>query len=217
MAKKLNSRKLTSGFAKRLKAARSAGGYTQVEFSRLLGIKRDRYAKYELGQAEPPFYVLTRLSELTHQSLDSLIGGRAVIGHEILQIVGTQLGDIQAVSGTERSWWWKSDEQHRLVEHWHLNGRTRQSGIVPRAIGKTRWERVGVDPTKNEYWARHLADLEAQIPFTNFCYEKTMQSGRRHRVCVSGKPIFGDDGSFRGYCGYGFEVRDGEHVSDAQG
>ncbi len=74
--KKSKSRKQISGFARRLRAARASLGYTQEEISLHLGIKRDRYAKYELGQAEPPFFVLRRVSKLTKQSLDILIGSR---------------------------------------------------------------------------------------------------------------------------------------------
>ena len=87
MARGTKYQSLTSAFARRLKAARVVGGYTQKEFSQLLGIKRDRYAKYELGQAEPPFLILAKVSELTHQSLDTLIGGRAILGNEAMNVV----------------------------------------------------------------------------------------------------------------------------------
>ena len=70
------SKKQITGFARRLRAARDSLDYTQEEISLHLGIKRDRYAKYELGQAEPPFFILRRVSELTNQSLDVLIGSR---------------------------------------------------------------------------------------------------------------------------------------------
>ena len=79
MAKTAASERIRKAFGKRLRAARASAGFTQQEFSGLLGIKRDRYAKYELGHAEPPFSILERVSEVTRQSLDSLIGGRQVI------------------------------------------------------------------------------------------------------------------------------------------
>ena len=70
------SKKQLTGFARRLRASRHSLDYTQEEFALLLGIKRDRYAKYELGQVEPPFFILRRVSELTNQSLDFLIGSK---------------------------------------------------------------------------------------------------------------------------------------------
>lgn len=68
--------RVKKAFAKRLRAIRVANGYTQEEFSRSLGINRDRYAKYELGISEAPYYVLLRMCALTNTSLDFLVGGK---------------------------------------------------------------------------------------------------------------------------------------------
>jgi transcriptional regulator with XRE-family HTH domain len=201
MAERSRSNKLTSGFARRLKAARVVGGYTQEEFSHLLGIKRDRYAKYELGQAEPPFFILTKVSELTHQSLDTLIGGRAILGHEAMTVVGSPLADIQAVSRTEASWWWKSDRAHRVVEVWHLHNFVPQEGRTPRSLGKTRWQTAGGDTKTDEIWQNHLEDLEAHRVFENFRYSFTSGDGSPIDVFVSGRPVFDDRGKFQGYAG----------------
>lgn len=75
MAKHPAAIKVRAAFGKRLRAIRQANGYTQEEFSRALGIKRDRYAKYELGISEPPFIILGRIVKLTDKSLDFLILG----------------------------------------------------------------------------------------------------------------------------------------------
>ena len=202
MAERSRPHKLTTGFARRLRAARVVGGYTQEEFSRLLGIKRDRYAKYELGQAEPPFYVLGKVSELTLQSLDTLIGGRAILGHDSMNVVGSPLADIQAVSRIEASWWWKSDRQHRVVEVWHLHNRVLQDGQTARALGKTRWDTVGADTKTDEIWRKHLEDLEAHRAIENFRYPFTTRDGSPIDVCLSGRPIFDGGGIFQGYAGF---------------
>lgn len=68
--------RVKKAFSKRLRAIRIANGYTQEQFSRSLGINRDRYAKYELGISEAPYYVLLRMCKLTDTSLDFLIGGK---------------------------------------------------------------------------------------------------------------------------------------------
>ena len=68
--------RVKKAFAKRLRAIRIANGFTQHEFSRSLGINRDRYAKYELGISEAPYYVLLRICEITGTSLDFLVGGK---------------------------------------------------------------------------------------------------------------------------------------------
>lgn len=68
--------RVKKAFSKRLRAIRIANGYTQEQFSRSLGINRDRYAKYELGISEAPYYVLLRMCKLTDTSLDFLVGGK---------------------------------------------------------------------------------------------------------------------------------------------
>lgn len=216
MVKNLHNQKLTSGFARRLKAARLAGGYTQEEFSRLLGIKRDRYAKYELGQAEPPFLILAKVSALTHQSLDTLIGGRAILGHEAMNVVGSPLADIQAVSRQEASWWWKSDKEHRVVEVWHLHNVIPQDGHTPRSLGKTRWETAGGDTGDGGIWQQHLEDLEAHRPFDHFRYPFTARDGLPVEVCVSGRPVFSDQGNFQGYTGFAYSIAESAFSTEAR-
>ena len=206
MARKPGAQKVTSGFARRVKAARVLGGYTQEEFSRLLGIKRDRYAKYELGQAEPPFHILTKISQSTHQSLDTLIGGRAVLGHEAMNIVGSPLADIQAVGKVEKAWWWKTDNQHRMVNVWHLHNYIPQDGELPRALGRTRWDAVGGDTKTDKIWQKHLEDLDSHQPFENFRYQRTSRDGFPIEVCVSGRPVFNEKGKFQGYSGFAYNI-----------
>lgn len=216
MVKHPDHQRLTTGFARRLKAARLAGGYTQEEFSHLLGIKRDRYAKYELGQAEPPFRILAKVSELTHQSLDTLIGGRAILGNQAMNVVGSPLADIQAVSRQRASWWWKTDKEHKLVEVWHLHNSIRQDGQTPRTLGKTRWDAVGGDIGDNGIWQKHLADLEAHLPFDNFRYPFTARDGSPIEICISGRPVFDSHGKFQGYMGFAFSTAEGGVNSEAQ-
>ncbi len=200
---KKSSKKSVTGFARRLRAARVSLGYTQEEFSLHLGIKRDRYAKYELGQAEPPFFILMRVSELTSQSLDVLIGSRRHLSGESIDVIGPQLADIRSVRKIQDAWWWKSDRAHRVVEVWHLHTLIPQSDERPRIIGKTRWEMAGADPKTDAFWRQHLTDLDAHRPFSNFEYEVTTKSGDIRTIVLSGRPVFNENQEFMGYAGSG--------------
>ena len=94
---------------------------------------------------------------------------------------------------------WEMDADLRYTNVWGaiLEG-VREKGREP--IGKTRWEHIGVDPSKDEHWRKHKEDLEARRPYRNFEYSYENAFGRHHRR-ASGKPIFGADGSFVGYRG----------------
>lgn len=60
-------------FCEKLKKARKARNLTQVQASELLGIKRNTYARYETGHAEPCHAVLFNISKLYKISIDDLL------------------------------------------------------------------------------------------------------------------------------------------------
>lgn len=101
-------------------------------------------------------------------------------------------------------WYWEQDEQFRFVS---LNGNLRaHTGIgTSELIGKTRWELplAGVTP---EAMAAHRATLEAHQPFRDFEFQRPVPDGGHHWVSISGDPVFGPDGRFRGYCGVGRNI-----------
>ncbi len=104
---------------------------------------------------------------------------------------------------------WEMDESLRFTYAVDQSGLSR--GPSPAAIlGRTRWESVGVDPDATEKWRRHRADLEARRPFRDFRFSAKDESGQVGHWRVSGKPIFDDDGRFRGYRGTATEET--EHV-----
>jgi len=61
-------------FKNRLKNCRNKKGWTQEEISKLLKIKRPRYAKYETGENQPDYGVLVKLADLFGVSTDYLLG-----------------------------------------------------------------------------------------------------------------------------------------------
>lgn len=91
-------------------------------------------------------------------------------------------------------WIWETDAQHRFTM---VTGARRPKVDL---IGMTRWEQAGVDPEADELWRAHKAQLDAHQPFRQFRFSITLPTGR-FDVCVNGKPIFDDDGSFIGYRG----------------
>ena len=74
------------------------------------------------------------------------------------------------------------------------------------SIGKTRWELAQVDPETDEYWRKHKEDLEAHLPFRDFFYSHQLPDGRVQHWKVNGMPVFGSDGSFKGYRGTAAEM-----------
>ena len=91
-------------------------------------------------------------------------------------------------------WIWETDAAHRFT----MIAGARQPKVS--LLGKTRWQQAGADLDGDPLWREHKAVLDAHQPFRQFRFAMHVPGGRFH-VCVSGKPIFADDGKFVGYRG----------------
>ena len=79
--------------------------------------------------------------------------------------------------------------------------------VAPAAlIGQKRQPALSED-AQSTHWQTHFADLAERREFRNFEYEFVTDT-QRQMISISGKPIFGSDGSFKGYRGTGRDVTD---------
>lgn len=100
---------------------------------------------------------------------------------------------------TASDWFWETDAAHRIV---YDSTCGTSPGRVP--LGRTHWELAGIrKPAEHETWAAQLATLEARRPFRDFRYSETGPDGRISHVEISGKPVFDNQGRFKGYRGTG--------------
>ncbi|MGY3444372.1 EAL domain-containing protein [Bradyrhizobium sp. USDA 4473] len=105
---------------------------------------------------------------------------------------------------TASDWCWESDAEHRLLPYpKSLAGNAAFQTVA--AGRKARWE-LAYAPEDAEAMAQHRADMEARRPFRDFTYTLIGQDGSRVSICTSGKPIYADDGSFRGYRGTSSDI-----------
>jgi PAS domain S-box-containing protein len=110
-----------------------------------------------------------------------------------------RLHDFLEVSS---DWVWEMDEELRFTA---FSGRLEEvSGIRPEQfIGKRRRD-IMTDPEEAANRA-HLATLAARLPFRDVAYDTMTPRGRRV-FKISGKPVFDEDGRFRGYRGIGADI-----------
>lgn len=87
--------------ARRLRAVRYAYGarlgvrdYSIAAFSTALGIKRERYSRYERGELGAPMEVLIRIRNLTGVSLDMLIAGQNMGNDTLIDRRGLAEGEF---------------------------------------------------------------------------------------------------------------------------
>ena len=72
-------------------------------------------------------------------------------------------------------------------------------------IGKTHQE-IAHEQFLSDKWKAHQADLEARRPFKDFTFPLEAANGQVLYISIDGRPVFGDDGSFRGYRGTGTDI-----------
>ncbi|MFK3738872.1 putative bifunctional diguanylate cyclase/phosphodiesterase [Massilia sp. TN1-12] len=101
-------------------------------------------------------------------------------------------------------WYWEQDEQFRFVS---VTGDfTEKSGIgIERVLGKSRWDYVPA-LVDTELGREHRACLEAHAPFRNLEYRAIDDDGQERWFCISGQPVFDENGRFAGYRGTGSDI-----------
>ncbi|MCS6920967.1 MAG: PAS domain-containing protein, partial [Elioraea sp.] len=117
-----------------------------------------------------------------------------------------RLLDFTEASG---DWFWEQDETLRFtfvsVREPGQGARALTQRPNDALLGRRREELALREPGDEETWAAHLADLAARRPFRDFVYRANAASGPMW-VRVSGVPVFGRDGRFRGYRGVARKV-----------
>jgi len=107
-------------------------------------------------------------------------------------------------------WFWEMGPDLRFTA---LSERVREHfGLDPALfIGKTRQESMAilgapVEREQTEKWQEHFRTLERHQPFRDLRYASRDTSGRLRHFQLSGQPVFGSNGAFRGYRGVGTEI-----------
>lgn len=111
---------------------------------------------------------------------------------------------FRSLSELTSDWYWEQDSEFRFTSR--SGGQPQHAVLRPDADhGKTRWElpTFGVTPAQ---WAAHRATLQAHQPFRDFVYQRRDDAGRVRHVCVSGHPVFDEQGRFSGYRGIAKDI-----------
>jgi diguanylate cyclase (GGDEF)-like protein/PAS domain S-box-containing protein len=101
-------------------------------------------------------------------------------------------------------WYWEQDAELRFVV---TGGADKVRGGITNAQhgGLRRWELPRTEALSGS-WDEHKAVLAARLPFRDFMLRRAGTDGTLHYISVSGEPMFGDGGAFRGYRGVAKDV-----------
>ncbi|HSV70868.1 MAG TPA: PAS domain S-box protein [Methylibium sp.] len=153
----------------------------------------------------------TRLAALVTHMLLVLTGltAGAMVAHSLgrsLRAAGKREQRFRGLLAIATDWYWEQDAQLRFT---HVSDtRLGDARDLPLDhLGRARWEIDGLE-LPPDGWGAHRADLEARQPFRDLVIRRPDVDGGPAYVSVSGEPVFGADGRFRGYWGVGRVVTD---------
>ncbi|HET9734193.1 MAG TPA: PAS domain S-box protein [Burkholderiales bacterium] len=111
---------------------------------------------------------------------------------------------FRSLTGLSSDWYWEQDADLRFVS---TGGADKLRGGITAAQheGLRRWELPGTEALSGS-WDEHRAVLAARLPFRDFMLRRTGTDGAVHYISVSGEPVFGEGGAFRGYRGVAKDV-----------
>ena len=109
-------------------------------------------------------------------------------------------------------WLWEMGPDLRFT---YISERAKEVTGIPAEYhyGKTREELSG-EALDNEKWRELNEAIGERRPFKNFEYARVGPDGRTQYISTSGKPVFGEDGSFLGYRGTGADVSERKAALD---
>jgi PAS domain S-box-containing protein len=110
---------------------------------------------------------------------------------------------FRALLGIAAGWYWEQDAEFRFTRVAAVNEDATSPRLASR-IGRRLWE-LKYTPL-NFTWETAQAELRAQRPLRDLLAMRVGADGRQHVVSLSGEPMFGPGGSFRGYWGLARDV-----------
>lgn len=169
---------------------------TQYPLVVVLGISLSDIAKFS-DKFRIAAYIIASLLSV------GLIGASIYMRREIklLEVVSRNEKRFIDFAESTSDWFWEMDEELRFT---YFTGRNMEvTGQDPSAfIGKKRTDLTS-ELLQDHKWQKHYADLEAHRPFRDFHYSLKKPNNEQVEIIISGKPLFDENGKFKGYSGTG--------------
>ena len=108
-------------------------------------------------------------------------------------------------------WYWEQDAEYRFTQ---MSSKVYEHSLdAEEHIGKTRWE-MPLTGVSDEQWQAHKNLLAAREPFQDFVYQRHDTHGNLRTISVNGRPVFDEQGNFRGYRGTGRDITEQKRVEE---
>jgi PAS domain S-box-containing protein len=125
---------------------------------------------------------------------------------------------FRSLTEMSSDYYWESDGEHRLTRRDSV-GKAGTAGTVlaflqTAWIGERRWDIPYLSPDEAG-WQAHRAVLDAHRPFRDFEFSRLGSDGTEWHISISGDPVFGESGAFKGYRGVGTDITERKRAESA--
>lgn len=111
---------------------------------------------------------------------------------------------------------WETDAAHRLSGRDNNDAKAGARSVLVRGVrmGERRWDVPSISPDEAG-WRDHRAKLDARLPFRDFESSRRGIDGTERHLSLSGDPVFGESGEFKGYRGVGRDISERKRAEQA--
>lgn len=124
--------------------------------------------------------------------------------HDSAQALRSSEERLRDFGASAADWYWEMDENLRFS---YFSDRfTPVTGVAEAMLlGKTR-EETGIPDIEEAVWQEHLDNLRQRRSFRNFIHPRIKADGAKVWLSINGRPVYDDDGGFKGYRGTGADI-----------
>jgi PAS domain S-box-containing protein len=131
---------------------------------------------------------------------------------EVIEALNKSEQRLQDFAESGSDWWWESDEGDRLI--WESHTGDDESGLPASDIaGMTRQEIAG-DLMTTYDWAEYQNAIDGRREIEGFEYNYRGADGSVRAAAIYGKPMYSEDGTYKGYRGTASNVTDRKRAED---
>ncbi|SMH47917.1 PAS domain S-box protein [Azospirillum agricola] len=176
-----------------------AAGFAETDF---MAETWTRQRAYVLGATGASVLLLVLASLVTWHSLVQERIKRAL--DEAIRQSRANKQKLKDIAETASDWFWEMDTDFRFTSvSGPIDGQEADEAAF---LGRRRDEIALREPGDEAFWREHRRCLEEHRPFRNFEFTCLEPAGGTRVWSVSGKPVFDEAGTFRGYRGSGADI-----------
>jgi diguanylate cyclase (GGDEF)-like protein/PAS domain S-box-containing protein len=131
-------------------------------------------------------------------------------GKKVLDSLRDSEARFRSLIELSADWYWEQDREQRFV-FLSEDADAKGGRLGSTSVGLSRRQLPNIDLASAD-WDAHERTCNERLPFRDFTYRRFAEDGIWHWIRTSGEPMFGPDGTFKGYRGVGSDITEKRRV-----